>query len=311
MQWFTTGGMLRVFPVVLSCALAPRFGVASAQSLSLVHELKGAESSSHAMAFSHDGKVLAGLAYFYKTRTVTVMLWEVKSGKARRTIKVPFEFWALAFAPDGKALAIGTLSQFTGSVQLWDVETGRLRCTLAEGKITHEGRVEGLGPVSSLAFSPNGKELAVGIVMDMDLEGPKYNPGGAMIIDAKTGRVRRHLRTPDRGVTALAFTPSGRTVATGGVDGAVRICSSRTGRLRRTLRGHEGQVSAVAFSADGATITSAGEDGAVIGWDARTGQRRWRRTGVASHGMALSCDGILLATCHDEPLIRLRRISRR
>ncbi|KOV78547.1 WD40 repeat domain-containing protein, partial [Streptomyces sp. NRRL WC-3723] len=66
-----------------------------------------------------------------------------------------------------------------------------------------------------------------------------------------TGRSRRTLTGHTGFVEALAFSPDGRTLATGSRDKTARMWDVTTGRSRRTLTGHTGFVEALAFSPDG------------------------------------------------------------
>ncbi|HEX8692881.1 MAG TPA: WD40 repeat domain-containing protein [Longimicrobium sp.] len=77
------------------------------------------------------------------------------------------------------------------------------------------------------------------------------------------------LRGHTQGVTCVHFSPDGRRLASGGLDGAVRVWSTGDWS-HRTLR-HGAEVYAVAFSPDGARVASAGEDGRVVVWDPATG----------------------------------------
>ena len=57
-------------------------------------------------------------------------------------------------------------------------------------------------------------------------------------------------------VNAVAFSPDGKTIASGGDDNSVRLWDARSGRPRMTLAGHDSAVQAVAFSADEGLLAS-------------------------------------------------------
>ncbi len=68
-------------------------------------------------------------------------------------------------------------------------------------------------------------------------------------------------------IHAVAYSPAGTLIATGGDLGRVRIWDPRDGRTWAVLLGHTGGVRGVAFTADGGAIATAGEDGTVRLWE--------------------------------------------
>jgi WD40 repeat protein len=96
--------------------------------------------------------------------------------------------------------------------------------------------------------------------------------------------------SPGSGVDAVAFSPDGRTLATGGLDNVVRIWDLNTGNEVRSLAGHTKMVTFVAFSPDGRTLLTTGFDEVTRAWDVATGRTLFslpETRGVAS----FSADG--------------------
>ncbi len=70
------------------------------------------------------------------------------------------------------------------------------------------------------------------------------------------------------GVTSVAFSSDGNTLASGSSDGTIRLWDLRTGELKRTLTGHDRIMASIAFSPDGKWLANGSRGGTIKLWDA-------------------------------------------
>src|SRR5262249_36848070 len=99
-------------------------------------------------------------------------------------------------------------------------------------------------------------------------------------------------------VTALAFDPIGRRLATGAADGSVAVWDLATNRAVVGCKGHTDRVTGVAFSPDGKLLATCSADRTVRLWAPPTGKELpWpgRTPSEAAWGLAFSPDGKRLA----------------
>ena len=133
-------------------------------------------------------------------------------------------------------------------------------------------------------------------------------PAGAI---ARLGTTRlRHQGE----VTALAFSPDSKMLASGGKDNLVRLWETATGKEIRQFQGHRDSIISLAFSPDGKLLASTGgSDGTVRLWQVENGKeiRQWRpsREGAWFYLVAFARNGFMLAATESTGAIRIWNIA--
>jgi len=167
-----------------------------------------------------------------------------------RTIRAQTAVQSLCFSPDGKLMASGSAEGSTdGIVQIWRVENGELR--YLRDLTVFAGRP---GSIFGLAFSPNGKRLAVG---GGEISTPKTT-GKVSVWDTTNWEWIGDLEGLAGLVYSVDFSPDGKRLATGGWDRVVRLWDAETLKTRDdSLEAHAQTVMSVAFHRDGEILASA------------------------------------------------------
>jgi WD40 repeat protein len=234
--------------------------------------------------------------------------------------------WAVAFAPDGRSLALGGF------------ESDVILCDLAA---TGAERPMGMAieQTKALVFSPDGRTLAAGSNLSDQI----------ILWDMDARRERTRLRGHSSGVLSLAFATDGRSLVSGGrsdhtiivwdlatgsrlrlaapgpivalslwsdgsllasasaIERSVRIWDPAAGCVVRRIESHAPSLSSVAFAPGSRKLATADNDGTVKLWDVATGRRLARLEGQADRvsGIAISPDGRTLAAIGNDNDVRL------
>jgi WD40 repeat protein/tetratricopeptide (TPR) repeat protein len=212
-----------------------------------------------ALAFSPDGKYLvAGFgskSSIVPPRKSSLSVWEPGTRRLIRSLAGHTGYCvSLDFSRDGRLLASGS---HDGTAILWSTATWTPTQTLLNPDKYESGN---RGLVSDVAFSPDGKTLAMA---------SRLAPGKVLLWDVATGNVVT-LKGHSAAVLAVAFSPDGRTLASGGNDQTVRLWNVETRRELMQLDPgivELGEVTTLAFSPDGKQLLAGGQRTAAL-WSA-------------------------------------------
>jgi WD domain, G-beta repeat len=228
--------------------------------------------SNSAMAFAPDGKTVA----FFPANVHedgALRFWDVAAGKEVRQIDNDQQFFGLAFAADGKTLALGTQQR----VELWDAKSGdEVRVLTGSER----------GYYRVLAFSADGKTLAAagpGPVVDLweVATGKVRHTVNLRIIppaaDPRYPVELQQLQQRPQGqpypggawdlITSLAFSPDGTLLAVGARDAAVHLWSVTADQELPPLVGHTTPVRGLAFRPGGRQLISVDMELTQLGWN--------------------------------------------
>ncbi|TFI55127.1 hypothetical protein BLD44_006540 [Mastigocladus laminosus UU774] len=201
---------------------------------------------------------------------------------------------------------------------------------------------ETFGGVISVAFSPDGKLLALGAtngdvrlyqVSDWKqllickshanwVTSVAFSPDGKTLAsasndytvklwDISTGQCLQDLQGHENEVWSVSFSPDSDTLVSGSDDQTIKLWSVSTGKCLKTFQGHTSWVCSVAFSADGQTLFSGSDDHTVGVWDVSSGEClkifHGHHDGIRS--ISVSSDGQMLASGSEDHTVKLWDVS--
>jgi WD40 repeat protein len=270
----------------------------------LSQRLPGHTSWVNSVAFTTDGHWLATGSW-----DRSVILWTLDNPAQPHPLGPPLpgytgtgQVGSVAFTTDGTIMAV--VGGGPSTVSLWNV--------------TDPPRPRRLGHVDQvgwIALSPDGHLLATTGTEELAL-----GTGDKVVLWELTDPADpRRLGTPLTGntgqVTAVAFSPDGRILATAAGGGTVILWNvtdpARPRRLSQPLTGHHDYASSIAFSPDGRTLATGSDDSTVILWNVtdpaqphRLGQPLTSRTSAVT-SVAFTPDGTTLATASKDGTVIL------
>jgi WD40 repeat protein len=164
--------------------------------------------------------------------------------------------------------------------------------------------------VSGLALSPHGKWAASisedGVVKIWDLAAHKE-------VIAWRAHTEPAKGTPSHPGHAVAFSPDGETLATGGRDQFVRLWKGTIGQKLAEMEKLEDDCTTLAFSHDGRVLAAASIHGELSLWSLSSNLpellNRWETKVFPTYNLVLSPDGAHLATAGYDQRVRLWDIS--
>jgi RNA polymerase sigma factor (sigma-70 family) len=304
----------------------------------------------HTLSFSPDGRTLAS-----GSPESAIHLWDVATGKPLgRTAGHQERVTAVAYAPDGGTIFTGGWDR---TVRAWDAASGTERATFLIGTEKEDARSPfPVGTLSGLAVAPDGKLLAVvcgdesvrfwelpsgkelyrlrgscvAFAPDGRLfacggrgtEGAEINMGVIRLHARDTGKLVRELHGHKTQITALAFTPDGKTLVSRGMvlfgmrtgepgeseTEFLRVWDVATGRQRRAFPGRPLLAGGLVLSPDGRTLVSfADGDKTILLLEMATGGARAEVRGHTDmlFQVAFAPDGRTLASGGMDGTVRL------
>jgi WD40 repeat protein len=240
----------------------------------------------HSLVFSPDGAQVAALDASNQLR-----VWSADTGLAISASPLkPALAW-----PDARGPIL------SAAVPESDADPARMQWKLERTLGTGDAKSPITDRVNALAFSPDGKTLAVG-------SGEPSRSGDITLWSLADGALKArwddvHLDS----VLALDFSPDGKHLASGGADKALRVLDTASGKVLKVFEGHTHHVLGVSWRADGRVLASAGADAVVKIWDWTTGERRQNLTGWEREVTAVRYLGAtdILATCSGDAKVRM------
>lgn len=169
-------------------------------------------------------------------------LWNANTGDEIRRFPGHNNFvYAVAFAPDGKHIATGGVDR---TVRVFELNTGQLVRAFDSQS----------NSVTNVAFTSDSKFVL------------SSGDNAVHVWEIAAGKESRRFEGHTGPVPAMALSPDGKRLVTGGDDRTIRMWDVATGKELHLLKGHNDTVTCLAFAHDGRRIVSGSLDRTVRVW---------------------------------------------
>jgi len=200
-----------------------------------LRSLEGHTETVLCAGFSADGTMIVS-----GSSDKTIRIWDTETGRVIRTITDPSASWYISFSSDGRKI----LSANGGIIKMWNALTGEL--------LFSHGDPYGLtdGGWWSVQFSPDGRYYiaAHGMIFAITL------------FDAESGSHLGSYFQNSAQLTSLTLSRDGKSLATNGRDGRLRIWDIESGKQNQILSGEGREL----FQSKGNTDFSPGSDASFL-----------------------------------------------
>jgi WD40 repeat protein len=198
----------------------------------------------HIVGFSADGKWVAT----FDPSAVHLSYWRPDDNACQKDVplqSLPFHHAEFSYMGMSQDQHFFFTIDMNGMIDIWHTDDGRLCCAIA-------------GPmprIRNAVLSPHGRHLVVSTERE----------DSAHLYDCPAG-TEYELTGHRDFISGLAFSPDGEILATGSMDGTIRLWNSADGGSIASLPGHMQETTDVAFSSDGRTLGSIGANESVKLW---------------------------------------------
>ena len=230
---------------------------------SLIREFYDRSGSPEGITISKDDKYIAAIEYG------VAKIWDIETGRKITEVGDYSQNKVLSIdiSPDGKYLMTASEKRIT---DIWNISTGEKLRTLkgylndVDEEILTDPYMYWAAMVNETKLSPGGEYIAVG-----------RTGNNARIIEFASGRVYKTLKGHNSMVISLCFSPDGKYLATGGLDGQAIVWNVETGDSIQVIRFPDRKLAifSVDISPDGKMLATADWGGYVNIWDIETGER--------------------------------------